>query len=262
MRFRRSGTNWEGRKWRTTPALNALLDLIENQWPDGNSNLDGTVASKGHDQNNPTSDHRPSPYTDTQNAVVRAVDAWFATKNDGDLFGEYLRELEDPRIRYVIWQARIFTSYPLIGKPAYQWRPYSGVNPHTKHMHVSVDRAHDNDVRPFPPILTPREDNMLPLQLGDGTGDRAHKIEDVRYLQSLLNEAGATLNLDGVYGPATAVAVAAFTMPTGNPAGQRGEWLGGRQLANLTKRLVATPPKGVTVDDVKAIINDSQIVAP
>jgi hypothetical protein len=104
----------------------------------------------------------------------------------------------------------------------------------------------------------PQEEGMLPLKLGDGTGDRAHKIEDVRYLQERLNQAGANLELDGIYGPATAAAVAKYTMPTGNPAGQRGEWFGGRQAANLDRLLSGG---GLTPAQVKAIISDTQVVA-
>lgn len=101
-----------------------------------------------------------------------------------------------------------------------------------------------------PPAPAPKpptqEDNMLPLQFGHGyktqpsgsklTGDQSHKIEDVRYLQDLLNVAyGAGLDLDGLYGPATVAAVKEYTGKyTGSPDGKEGLWLGGNQMGDLT----------------------------
>lgn len=91
------------------------------------------------------------------------------------------------------------------------------------------------------------DDDMpyLPMESGDGyetppagsraTGDRSHKIEDVRSLQDMLNNAySAGLTLDGLYGPATISAVKKWVgRYTGNPAGQQGEWFGGNQYGNL-----------------------------
>ena len=51
---------------------------------------------------------------------------------------DQLRLSQDSRIKYVIYDHRIFSSYPWNGIEPWTWRPYSGSNPHTKHAHISV----------------------------------------------------------------------------------------------------------------------------
>lgn len=149
MRFRRSGVNWEGRTWFTSPALNALMDEIEAEFPDPAAE-DGTVASRGHDRVSPGSDHRPRP-TNVSPGVVNAVDAGETVEDDGITLAEAIRTSRDRRVRYVIHENRMFSSYARGGVAAWTWRPYSGPSPHTSHVHVSVDRDPNlyNDGSPF-----------------------------------------------------------------------------------------------------------------
>lgn len=49
---------------------------------------------------------------------------------------EKLRTSKDPRISYVISNKRIFSST----KSPWTWRAYTGSNPHSKHVHVSIRR--------------------------------------------------------------------------------------------------------------------------
>lgn len=51
---------------------------------------------------------------------------------------EAIRASRDPRVKYVIYNRRMFSSYVARGVPAWEWRPYTGSNPHVKHMHISV----------------------------------------------------------------------------------------------------------------------------
>lgn len=166
-RFRRSGTNWEGRPWTTTPALNSLLDEVEARWPTGNPSVDGTVASQGHDRNSPTSDHRPHPYTGP--GVVRAVDIWVTSAVQGDEITETLRTRRDLRLRYVISRRRLYSSYPTVTRQPWEWGHYSGANPHTHHIHISVLGFADNDTRPWgllaPPTPPFEEEEMIDPRL-------------------------------------------------------------------------------------------------
>jgi hypothetical protein len=142
-RFRRSGTNWEGRAWKTSPALNSLMDEIEEAYPERHSG-DGTVASKNHDAISPVSDPRPYPYTGP--GVVNAVDAGETVENDGWALAEAIRSSRDPRVRYVQHEGSIFSSYSTATRRAWEWGPVGG-NPHVDHVHVSVLRDKQNDGR-------------------------------------------------------------------------------------------------------------------
>jgi len=51
---------------------------------------------------------------------------------------------DDPRVKYVIWNRRIWN--PAISR---SWRPYTGTNPHDHHMHVSVLTERENDTSPW-----------------------------------------------------------------------------------------------------------------
>ena len=120
VRFRYEGTNWEGRRWVVSDAVRALGSEVEALDPFRRS-VDGTVASKGHDANNPGSDHRPHPYNASP-GIVRAIDIG-VSREQGDLWTERLRRLRDSRLRYLIFNRRIFASYSRPHRPAWEWGP-------------------------------------------------------------------------------------------------------------------------------------------
>lgn len=134
-RFSRSGTNWEGRAWHLAPSLSILANQVDAAYPTGHA-ADGTVASKSHDANNPWSDHRPTPWTGP--GRVDAIDVGEVTENDAFNQAEAIRRSRDPRVKYLIHEDRIFSSYAMGSIPPYTWRPYSGPNPHASHYHLSV----------------------------------------------------------------------------------------------------------------------------
>ena len=193
-RFRQGGINWEGRPWAVSAAIQALIVQVEAAW-DIRHPTDGTVASRGHDRRNPRSDHRPSRVSPA--GIVRAVDIGETVEDRGELLAEQIRQSRDPRVRYVIHEQRLFSSYDHRNGPPYMWRRYSGANPHANHVHVSVLRSGDRDGRPW--------------QIDLGGTLAALQIID---LQAALNEAGATdhedkvLKEDDIYGPRTASALA------------------------------------------------------
>ena len=193
-RFRAAGTNWEGRPWRVSAAILSLLEQIQDVWPDRHP-TDGTVASRGHDRNNPRSDHRPRPTWGA--GVVRALDIGEVVEDRGELLAEQLRQSRDPRLKYVIHEGRIFSSYNHRDAPAWMWRRYRGSSFHLNHVHVSVTRGADGKARRWD------------IELGGEMA--AVQVIDV---QKALNEAGVTdhedklLEEDDVYGPRTAAALA------------------------------------------------------
>jgi hypothetical protein len=138
MRFLRSGKNWEGRSFVVNDAIHFLAAQIEEAWPERHPS-DGTVASKQHDATSPNSDHRPYPYNGS--GIVYALDMGEVTEDDGALLCEELRRAKDSRLRYVIHEERIFASYSTTSRKAWEWGPYTGANPHTNHVHVSVNHT-------------------------------------------------------------------------------------------------------------------------
>lgn len=120
-RFRYSGTNHEGREWSVSEPIRQIGREIEATWPAGNTSLDGTVASRRHDEINPWSGHRPRPFTGR--GIVRAIDIWVPSHGVGRMFSEILRQL--PTVNYTIF----------------------GDANHRTHVHVSAHSSHDNDNR-------------------------------------------------------------------------------------------------------------------
>lgn len=96
-------------------------------------------ASAQHTSLNPDSDHEPNVVVDGV-GYATAVDLTDdkAAGCDADWLVEQLRLRQDPRIKYVIAERRMYSSYPARGYPAWTWRPYTGSNPHSKHVHISV----------------------------------------------------------------------------------------------------------------------------
>lgn len=120
--------------WRVAKSLDKLLAQINELAPNRDKASDGALGDADHQ--NRTSDHNPH----CGPGVVTARDFDHDPAHGADMvkIAEALRHSKDPRIKYVISQYRMFSSYPSSGYPAWTWRPYSGINAHTLHMHVSV----------------------------------------------------------------------------------------------------------------------------
>jgi hypothetical protein len=136
--------------WRVARSLLTLRSEIEARWPNRDRRSDGFIGNAEHATR--SSDHNPWVKL-AGVGVVRAFDV------DKDLTGkgtdalpperaveatwlaEHVRALGkagDPRLvggGYVIWNRRIASEVA-----GWSWRPYSGVNAHAHHLHVSVTR--------------------------------------------------------------------------------------------------------------------------
>lgn len=126
--------------WRVGNALLALRKQVDIIAPDRNKASDGSIGDRRHcGRPNASSDHCPR-VRDGRIGVVTAIDITHDAGNgcDADAIAESIRADRDSRVKYVIWNKRIVSSYPQGGKDAWVWRNYSGSNPHTKHVHISV----------------------------------------------------------------------------------------------------------------------------
>lgn len=118
------------------PALAVLRAEIDTRWPRRDRASDGWIGDARH-QASP-SDHNPNT-----RGSVNALDV----DEDGLDFATVFAAIRrHPSARYVIYERRLY--HRLRG-----WRPepYSGVNPHDKHFHVSIDqtREAEQDRRPW-----------------------------------------------------------------------------------------------------------------
>jgi hypothetical protein len=119
--------------WRVAQSLLVLRKQIDALAPSRSKASDGTIGDAEHSLRD--SDHNPW-VKDGRFGVVTALDITNDPANgvNSEDLAEALRLSKDPRIKYIISNRKI--SNPLIQDGA--WRPYSGANPHTRHVHISV----------------------------------------------------------------------------------------------------------------------------
>ena len=120
---------------KATPAAVALLRQASALAPKRMKASDGLLPSAAHLKISPNSDHNTG----------LAVDLTHDPKNgiDCELIFEKLKE--DERVAYLIFNKKIWSrKYAKQGN-----RKYTGSNPHTKHLHVSINSTHGNDTSPW-----------------------------------------------------------------------------------------------------------------
>ena len=119
--------------WRVAKSLIRLREQINEMAPDRSKASDGTIGDAAHASR--SSDHNPW-VKDGKIGVVTAMDITndIAHGCDAQQLVDALVASRDPRIKYIIWNRKIVNSriQPWV------WRNYTGVNPHTKHFHLSV----------------------------------------------------------------------------------------------------------------------------
>ncbi len=125
------------------PSLVTLLWAADKAWPESHA-ADGTKAGAGHLLRSPKSDHTPDIV-----GWVRAEDIGEVTVDVGFKLAEALRFSRDLRIKYVIHERAMFSSYDHPNGKAFEWRTYSGSNGHWSHVHISVYRINQLDTSPW-----------------------------------------------------------------------------------------------------------------
>jgi hypothetical protein len=149
----------------------------------------GDAAHQGR-----VSDHNPDEL-----GIVRALDIPHDPAHGLDSYelANHLRDIADPRIKYLISNRRIWN--PAVSKA---WRPYNGSNAHDQHLHVSV-------------VGDARADDPRDWDLGDMPADEPEDVvlrpvlqrgavgEDVRQIQQILM-------VDGIFGELTQKAIERF----------------------------------------------------
>lgn len=124
------------------PAIRQLLKQVNAGWPNRTRASDGTLGDAAHNARCKGTDAASGLCDHT---LGRALDITLDQERGPHLDTLAEAMLKDPRVRYVIWKSRI--ANPSIAGGA--WRPYTGSNPHTRHLHVSVLEEARNDARPW-----------------------------------------------------------------------------------------------------------------
>lgn len=123
-------------RWRLARSLEKLRAQANAKFPARNKGSDGTIGDAAHASRD--SDHNPH-IIDGDMRVVSALDL----TNDHEhcpsqAVVDALVASRDPRIKYIIFNEKMVSSYPTSSAPAWTWRPYGGANKHQKHFHISV----------------------------------------------------------------------------------------------------------------------------
>lgn len=104
-------------------SLKKLRDEVNRLWPSRSKISDGWIGDTSHQARK--SDHNPDY---SSGGVVRALDI---TARGIDVNRLLKHTTNDSRVAYVIHNRRIYTH-------ARGWYRYTGSNPHTTHVHVSI----------------------------------------------------------------------------------------------------------------------------
>ena len=118
---------------RIAKALATLREQVNAQWPNRSKANDGWIGNAAHQARK--SDHNPNAA-----GVVQALDITHDPAHgfDAGKLAHALIDSRDPRIKYVISNRKICSSYATGGVAAWTWRPYPGAHAHEKHVHISV----------------------------------------------------------------------------------------------------------------------------
>jgi hypothetical protein len=120
---------------KATPAAVALLRQASAIAPKRMKASDGLLPSAAHLKISPNSDHNTG----------LAVDLTHDPKNGIDCAEIFEKLKEDERVSYLIFNKKIWSrKHAKSGN-----RPYSGSNPHTKHLHVSIHPHMADDTSPW-----------------------------------------------------------------------------------------------------------------
>jgi hypothetical protein len=118
-----------------TPAALAVLRQATALAPKRKKASDGLLPSKAHIKANPNSDHNTGLAVDLTHDPKAGIDC-------AEIF-EKLKE--DERVSYLIFNKKIWSRI----KAKSGNRPYSGSNPHSKHLHISINADSANDTSPW-----------------------------------------------------------------------------------------------------------------
>ncbi|MDB4222924.1 hypothetical protein N9850_04065 [Granulosicoccus sp.] len=126
-------------RWRSALSLKKIRNQVDTAYPNRSLSHDGTIGDKKHCPNGTGKSDHCANILDGNVGVVTAIDIThdLAHGCDVDRLSNSVRNSKDERVKYVIWNQQIFSSYDHKDGAAWTWRRYGG-HPHDQHMHLSV----------------------------------------------------------------------------------------------------------------------------
>lgn len=118
------------------PAAIAVLRQATALRPKRKKASDGLLPSAAHISQSPNSDHNTG----------YAVDLTHDPANDINCVELFIKLQEDTRVKYLIFQGRIWSEKNGI-------KEYTGSNPHNKHLHISIKDTYGNNKSEWFPWL-------------------------------------------------------------------------------------------------------------
>lgn len=230
--------------WRVAFSLDELLLQLNQMYPHRSKVSDGSIGDAAHALR--TSDHNPwyGP------GIVTARD--FTHDPDGGIDGHklsaQLTTSGDRRIKYVIWNYRIW-------EPGVGWQAYHGSNAHTHHVHVSVVASKLCDDRTPWKLGTAGSPVLTVLKQGM-SGPAVKRMQDLLWVRVTPDRLKPFIQnkfkLDGVFGEQTAKLVKVFGEQVGiNNSGQYGS----RTRGWLDPPLLKRGSSGNAVEFVQVVYN-------
>lgn len=192
--------------WFVAPSLDVLLAQINAMAPNRSKKSDGSVGDLAHQGTN--SDHNPEPPTGEVDARDFTHDPANGC-NIGEIFEQIRLSCKagrERRVKYLIFNRRICSA-----ASNWEWRIYTGDNPHDKHGHVSVVDAYDNDTSPWeisnplPPSTVETELMLLAQVEGSPTvwvGNGVHRraVTNETNVWALINRGADKTHCSAHYG--------------------------------------------------------------
>ncbi len=120
---------------KATPAAIAVLRQATALSPKRKKLSDGLLPSAAHQKASPNSDHNTGLAVDLTHDPDKGIDC--------AVIFEKLKE--DERVNYLIFNSKIWSR----ARRKEGNRKYSGSNPHTKHLHISINDTHADDTSPW-----------------------------------------------------------------------------------------------------------------
>lgn len=124
--------------WRLAYSLATLRDQVNAYAPNRSKLSDGTIGDPAHAA-------VPSDHNENAAGVVCALDLTHdpAGGFDAHAIADILLVNRHPELKYLISNSRIAGAWS-----GWRWQPYYGINPHDKHIHVSVGIGEDGSSQP------------------------------------------------------------------------------------------------------------------